>query len=67
MEPSPLFFKPGKKIHNSQFFRNYWCSDYDLCLSRAAKDDLFLDCTQCFMRNDMEDLFLPFLKNSDPD
>jgi len=64
MEPSPLYIRPGKKTNGTRFFRNYWCTDYDQCLNRAALEDLFLDCTQCFLKNDVIDTFSLFLKNT---
>jgi hypothetical protein len=66
MQPTPQYFKPGKKINNSQFFRNYWCTDYEQCLDRAAFEDLFLDCTQCQQKNDIIDTFALFLKSKPP-
>ena len=67
MEPSPLYIRPGKKTSNMRFFRNYWCTTYEECLSRAAFEDLFLDCTQCFLKNDVMDTFSLFLKNARPE
>jgi len=63
MEPSPLYFKPGKKTNSRQFFRNCWCPDYDRCMNRAAREDLFLDCTGCFSKDNVMEIFLPFLKD----
>jgi hypothetical protein len=64
MEPRPFYFRPGKKISNSQFFRNYWCSGYDQCLYQAAREDLYLDCTGCLNKDSVEEIFLPFLKHT---
>ncbi len=63
MEPSPLYIRPGKKTNNTRFFRNFWCSGYERCLSRAALEDLFLDCTECFLKDDVMENYSLFLKN----
>ena len=64
MNPRPLYFKPGKKISNNQFFRNYWCSNYDRCLDLAAREDLFMDCAQCFHKDSVMERFTVFFKDS---
>ena len=63
MEPSPLYFKPGKKINNSQFYRNYWCANYDRCLDLAAREDLFMDCAQCLHKDSVMELFSTFFRD----
>ena len=57
MERTPLFSSGGKQICNTDFFRNHWCSHYDICLNRAAREDLFLDCTQCDYKDDVIEEF----------
>lgn len=57
MKETPVYLVPGKKTSNSQFYRNYWCYNYDVCLNIAAHKDLYLDCTHCFFKeNVIEDL-----------
>lgn len=67
MEPSPHYIRPGKKTSNTRFFRNYWCTDYEQCLSRAALEDLFLDCTECLLKDDVMENYSLFLKNRNAD
>lgn len=63
MEPSPLYVRPGKKTNSSHFFRNYGCPCYDQCLNLAAREDLFLDCTQCPFKDKVMEMFSLYLKN----
>ena len=51
MECEPRYFRPGKKNNGTLFFRNCWCPNYDTCLDKAAREDLFLDCTICLYRD----------------
>lgn len=67
MEPRPLYVRPGKKTSNTRFFRNFWCSGYDQCLNRAALEDLFLDCTECLLKDDVIENYSLFLKNHSPE
>lgn len=53
MEPSPFFCSGGKQINSTDFYRNPWCSHYDVCLNRAAREDLYLDCTQCDFKDNV--------------
>jgi hypothetical protein len=64
MEPRPHFVRPGKKTNSSHFFRNYGCPCYDDCLNLAAREDLFLDCTQCSLKDKIMEMFSLYLKNS---
>jgi len=57
MNRSPLYLRPGKKIKGSELFRNCWCTNYDACLDKAAREDLFLDCTVCLYRDDIVEAF----------
>lgn len=51
MDRSPLYHPPGKKISALDIFRNFRCPNYDECLDKAAHEDLFLDCEQCFLKD----------------
>jgi len=51
MRGTPVYYLPSKRISNTEFFRNYWCSEYEVCLNTAARDDLYLDCAQCQLRD----------------
>jgi hypothetical protein len=62
MDCTPLFHPQGKLTRALDFFRNYWCSHYDLCLVQAAKEDLFLDCTQCKFKDSVADDLALFVK-----
>ena len=64
MEPSPLYVRPGKKTNSSHFFRNSECPCYDRCLNLAALEDLFLDCTQCSLKDKVMEMFSLYLKSS---
>jgi hypothetical protein len=64
MEPSPLYVRPGKKTNSSHFFRNSECPCYDRCLNLAAREDLFLDCTQCSLKDKVMEMFSLYLKSS---
>ena len=64
MEPCPLYIRPGKKTSKTHFFRNSGCPCYDQCLNQAAHDDLFLDCTQCSLKDAVMEMFSLYLKNS---
>ncbi|MEJ2040252.1 MAG: hypothetical protein P8X55_15170 [Desulfosarcinaceae bacterium] len=57
MDRSPLYYRPGKKTNGSELFRNCWCPDYDTCLEKAAREDLFLDCTLCLHRDNIVEEF----------
>ena len=57
MDCSPLYHRPGKKINASNMFRNCWCQNYDICLDKAAREDLFLDCTLCLYRDNVVEEF----------
>jgi len=61
MKGTPIYYVPGKKTSNNQFYRNYWCSDYELCLNTAAREDLYLDCTQCFLKDTIVEEFSIFI------
>ncbi len=58
MDRTPSYHRPGKRQPNHLFFRNYCCPHYDLCLDKAAREDLFLDCTYCDYRDNASDRFL---------
>jgi hypothetical protein len=62
MEPTPAYFHASKKTHNSDTFRNCWCPEYDLCLSRAARKDLLLDCNACLYKDEIVDEFSFWVK-----
>lgn len=62
MKGTPVYLVPCKKNNNKHLYRNYWCTNYDLCLETAARKDLYLDCTHClFKENVIEDLAI-FIK-----
>ncbi len=63
MEPHPLYIRPGKKTNSAHFFRNCGCPCYDQCLDLAAYKDLFLDCTQCSLKDDIMEMFSLNLKS----
>ena len=67
MEPTPHYIRPGKKTNSTHFFRNCGCPCYDRCLNLAAREDLFLDCTQCSFRDNVMELFSLVLENSGMD
>lgn len=65
MRGTPVYYLPSKRISPAEFYRNHWCSYYDVCLNTAAREDLYLDCTQCELReNTVEDLSIFLVKNS---
>jgi hypothetical protein len=51
MMRSPLFPVQTDDISPADFFRNYFCSQYDVCLEEAAAQDLLLDCSICKYKN----------------
>lgn len=58
MEQTPLYFQPNKKkTANIGFFRNCRCPHYDQCLTRAAHEDLFLDCKECRLKDVQVEVF----------
>lgn len=61
MKGTPIYYLPSKKIDATEFYRNYWCTDYEMCLNTAAREDLYLDCAQCKFRDDILDEFTIFL------
>jgi hypothetical protein len=63
MEPTPAYFQASKKLHNSDMFRNCWYPEYDVCLSRAARKDLLLDCKTCFNKDKIVDEFSFWVKD----
>jgi hypothetical protein len=48
---SPHFPVPTADISPTDFYRNYWCSQYGICLKEAAYLDLLLDCGDCKYEN----------------
>ena len=57
MERSPLYLRPCKKNNGNGLFRNCWCPNYNTCLDKAAREDLFLDCTLCLYRDNVVEEF----------
>jgi hypothetical protein len=57
MRGTPVYYLPSKKITNAQFYRNFWCSHYAVCLNTAAREDLYLDCTQCELKENTPEDF----------
>ena len=64
MDRRPLFHPQSKQTRGMDYFRNFWCSHYDGCLDRAAREDLFLDCAQCLYKDSVVDDFRRLIKNS---
>ncbi len=62
MKGTPVYYLPSKRINPTEFFRNYWCSDYEICLNTAAREDLYLDCAQCQFRDNTLEDFAIFLR-----
>ncbi len=62
MRGTPVYYYPSKRINTTEFFRNYWCSDYEVCLNTAAREDLYLDCAQCQYRNDTQEDVAIFIR-----
>ena len=58
MNQAPLFYPQSKQNRAQDFFRNFWCSDYRACLEHAAREDLYLDCTQCGRKDSIGDDFI---------
>lgn len=58
MEQTPLYYQPKKKVANLGIFRNCRCVHYDQCLRKAAYEDLFLDCRECYLRDSSVDVFM---------
>lgn len=50
MERSPLYYQYSKKKSLLGIFRNCRCPHYDVCLKKAAYEDLFLDCRSCHLK-----------------
>jgi hypothetical protein len=61
MKGTPTFFIPNKKTNANQFYRNYWCDGYEFCLTTAAQDDLYLDCTKCLFRDHVMEEYSIFI------
>jgi hypothetical protein len=61
MKETPIFNASNKKGNTNQFYRNYWCTRYDTCLDIAARKDADLDCTQCFLKDNVIDVFSIFI------
>lgn len=61
MKETPVYYVPSKKTGSHNFFRNHWCRNYDLCLNTAAREDLYLDCTQCFLKDNVVEDFSIFV------
>ena len=62
MKGTPVYYPPSKKVNTSEFYRNYWCTDYEVCLNTAAREDLHLDCNQCKFRDNILEDFSIFLR-----
>ena len=62
MRGTPVYYLPSKKISTTQFYRNHWCTDYERCLTTAAREDLYLDCAKCKFRDNILEDFSIFLK-----
>jgi hypothetical protein len=62
MERSPLYLRPSKKTNCSDLFRNCWCPNYDTCLNKAAREDLFLDCGACLFKDNIVEEFAISIK-----
>lgn len=62
MKGTPVYYLPSKRITNAEFYRNYWCSDYEVCLNTAAREDLYLDCTLCDLKDNIMEDFSIFLR-----
>ena len=61
MKETPIFNVKKKKTNNDQFYRNYWCTHYGICLNIAARKDAHLDCTRCILKDDVIDVFSIFI------
>ncbi len=44
---NPIYKIGNNRIDTVLPFRNHMCPEYDLCLTKAAIEDLFLDCSEC--------------------
>lgn len=64
MQETPIYYVSGKKTNKTQFYRNYWCKNYDVCLDTAAREDAYLDCTQCIFRDNVIEVFSIFIDNT---
>jgi dsDNA-binding SOS-regulon protein len=62
MKETPIYYVSGKKTNKDQFFRNYWCTNYDVCLNTAAHEDTHLDCTQCVYKDNVIEVFSIFIE-----
>jgi hypothetical protein len=47
MSRSPIFPIQTKDTIPTDFFRNYLCFHYDVCLEEAANQNRLLDCSIC--------------------
>jgi hypothetical protein len=57
MEQTPLYYQPSKKTANIGIFRNCHCPRYNQCLTKAAHEDLFLDCRECDLKDMRVEVF----------
>lgn len=64
MKETPIFYVSGKKNNKNQFFRNCWCTHYDVCLNTAAREDAHLDCTRCEYKDNVIEVFSIFLEKA---
>ena len=64
MRGTPIYYIPTKETSTADFYRNYWCSEYELCLNTAARDDLYLDCKQCQYRDNVLENYAVFLSKA---
>ena len=52
MNRSPLFPNIDKHGIPADFLRNYWCPHYNICLEEAAVRNLYLDCSDCYHKEE---------------
>jgi hypothetical protein len=54
----PLYHLIKHRAKELDFNRNFLCAEYDACLTAAARDDCYLDCSQCALRDSKKDSFV---------
>jgi hypothetical protein len=56
LEKVPLFTPAKPHLNNDVLYRNHLCPAYDKCLSKAARENLLLDCGCCPYRGERRPL-----------
>lgn len=54
----PRLIRIKSKHQQDIFYRNIWCACYENCLTEAAINDVYLDCSSCPLHQTKRQYFL---------